>query len=184
MDDGIGFFLADDLPVTTLVFKVGSHLGVSIELVDDELFDDVPIDETCSFEGQWSVGPVVNRDAIGIVRWIMEEVDGKCIVEMLADEVFVLGKGTYLVATEGLLFVRLVKTVHGIVEEGAEHGIVHIVSHLIGGAQSCYIVEVELEGTLHVSVDGGGGEDVLVIESVMELLHHSCIFGDADGLRC
>ena len=37
---------------------------------------------------------------------------------------------------------------------------------------------------LHVSVDGGGGEDVLVIESVMELLHHSCIFGDADGLRC
>ena len=66
MDDGIGFFLADDLPVTTLVFKVGSHLGVSIELVDDELFDDVPIDETCSVEGQWSVGPVVNRDAIGI----------------------------------------------------------------------------------------------------------------------
>ena len=113
---------------------------------------------------------------------VFEQVDGDGVVECLEDAGLVGGQSTDFVAVEGLPFVGQVEVVHGIMEDCAEHGLIDIVRHFILGPQSCHVAEVELQRALHVGVDGGGREDVLGIEPLVQLRHHVGILLHADGL--
>ena len=176
-------FLAENFPISSEAFQFLCHLCVGMELVDDELFDDVTVDELCAVEEQLLVGAIVDGASIAVFLWIEEKVGGDGVVECLEDVCLVGSQCVHLIAVEWLPLVGQVEVVHGIVEDETEHRSVHVVRHFILWAQSCHVVEVESQWALHIGIDGRWGEDALVVEAFVQLLHHAVILLHTDGFH-
>ena len=179
----VGFFLMENLPVSAFCFQFFCHFCIGFNLMSHEVLDDVAVDELCAVEGEFAVaiGAVVDSVAFRVCFWIVEKVDGKGVVEHLGQKGIVFPQCAYSLTVKRFSFVGLVEVVHGIVEDDAKHGLVHIVGHFVVGSQTFHIVEVELERTLHVGVDGRWREDFLLVEAGLEFCHHFVGLFHSDG---
>ena len=66
----------------------------------------------------------------------------------------------------------LIELLHGLVEDGAECGLIDIFGHFLVGTYAHHMAEIEFEGALHVGVDGRRREHTFATESGLEQLHH------------